>query len=254
MFGLQEAKRIRRAELYSRQSSPRSSPDPALTELLRSRVQQDFDTIEHPIQVQNNGENCEQSEDELEFRLFAAPPTVATSGLQRIRLRSPPVDNAEASFVQLHRPPSYYFTGELSQAELELLESVAVSGDDVIKRSRSPWPGSTYAWKVTVVSATGKVRRNTAEEVQPDKAVSKRKRIGKKHRIALRKKAQAEAEKKAAATRTAAEREATEREKRTRRNRGKKVKKKEKEKAKKTAAKIGDVPVGTQTGLAADSP
>ncbi|KAJ9641993.1 hypothetical protein H2199_005208 [Coniosporium tulheliwenetii] len=238
MFGLQEAKRIRRAELYSRQSSPRSSPDPALTELLRSRVQQDFDTIEHPIQVQNNGENCEQSEDELEFRLFAAPPTVATSGLQRIRLRSPP----------------YYFTGELSQAELELLESVAVSGDDVIKRSRSPWPGSTYAWKVTVVSATGKVRRNTAEEVQPDKAVSKRKRIGKKHRIALRKKAQAEAEKKAAATRTAAEREATEREKRTRRNRGKKVKKKEKEKAKKTAAKIGDVPVGTQTGLAADSP
>lgn len=137
---------------------------------------------------------------------------------------------------------------------MERLESVAVSGDDVIVRSRSPWPGSAYAWKVTTVSAASKVRSSTTEETQRGAGVGKRKRIGKKHRIALRKKAQVEAEKKAAATRTAAEREAAEREKRTKRNREKKVKKKEKEKAKKTAAKAGEVPSGPGDGSDADSP
>lgn len=124
----------------------------------------------------------------------------------------------------------------------------------MIKRSRSPWPGSAYAWKVTIVSAAGKARSSTAEETQRGAGVGTRKRIGKKHRIALRKKAQAEAEKKAAATRTAAEREAAERERRTKRNREKKVKKKEKEKAKKTAAKAGEVPSGIGDGYDADSP
>lgn len=74
---------------------------------------------------------------------------------------------------------------------------------------------------------------NPPKVVVIEEAGRKRARMGKKSRIALRKKMEAERNKQSESARMALEKEEAEREKRTRRNREKKLKKKEKEKAKK---------------------
>lgn len=86
-------------------------------------------------------------------------------------------------------------------------------------------------WRVTVIKSTkpGKV---VGLEHQSQAQTNRKKRIGKKRRIVIRKRFEAKAAKEMTARQSQAEKEVTEREKRTRKNREKKVKKRQKDRLK----------------------
>ncbi|KAK3696304.1 hypothetical protein LTR37_018040 [Vermiconidia calcicola] len=234
---------VGRAELRSEGTSPSSSPDPGAVEELRTMTE--FN-ITDPIGNTQNAEDSqglEPQDEEIDFRLFAFPTQAVTAGdtgkTNRIRLRSPSIDNTRAGFVKPGRASSYYFSGALSVPDQKCLEEAAVTGDQVLMLSRLPRPGCSYSWKVLHLPAASQDK--TMRQSHPsgfsalvDGAVStKRKRAGKKYRIKLRIKhrqlqAQQEARKAEAEAKDIAERE-----KRTRRNREKKVKKRLRDKAKK---------------------
>ncbi|KAK5013528.1 hypothetical protein LTR60_003822, partial [Cryomyces antarcticus] len=245
MFDLPNAKRIRRSDLQSTRSSPRSSPDSALLDLFRTRIQQEYEETPAPILPTlgngNNGFNDDDAE-ELEFRLFASTFKTAQAPTQKIRLRSPSLDAGGPGFIQPHRTRAYYFTDSVSPERQTEYQRVAVSGQDVLARAQSPWPGCAYPWKVHTITASGTtVPLPSPAELLNGPPKASRKRAGKKRRIKLRKAAVVEREKQALRGRSIAEKEAAEREKRTRRNREKNVKKKVKEKAKKAATGMGGV-------------
>ncbi|KAF2647505.1 hypothetical protein K491DRAFT_304222 [Lophiostoma macrostomum CBS 122681] len=240
MFELPRAKRVRREELQSPASSPRSSPDPEVTELLRSRINDDYEfiaTLEDGDPTEHNAiAPAEASEDEVELILFAGQSTTQRSN--KIRLASPEVNPQSAGFV-LERPRNYYFAEEIDRKRHGPLQSVAVDGDAVMKMSRQPWPGSALPWKVRSISANGlkTVVRigHPPTLVTVEEGEKTRKRKGKKARIALRKKLQASKSKQQQQAILAKEKAEADREKKTRRNREKKLKKKVREKAKKVA-------------------
>ena len=123
---------------------------------------------------------------------------------------------------------------------------MAVSGETILAWSKIPWPGCALPWKVHKI--TIKSEKKVAKPLEVCQLTtsekSRRKRAGKKKRIALRKKAQRDAEK----AEEALKKEQEEREKKTRRNREKKIKKKMREKAKK--AQPGD---GADSGQNAEA-
>ncbi|KAF2878540.1 hypothetical protein BDV95DRAFT_479523, partial [Massariosphaeria phaeospora] len=227
--------RVRRNELQSPASSPRSSPDPDLTELLRARIGEDYTfagvTQDGEIDEVMGGSDA----DETELILFAAPSSAAPQS-QKIRLSSPDAEPREPGML-VKPPRSYYFTDEVTSDREEELQAAAVDGDAVLEMSRVPWAGCAVPWKVTTISAAG--LQKTIRVGHPPKLIPveekahKKKRKGKKARIILRKKMQATTTKQEEQSRTAQEKEEADREKRTRRNREKKVKKKAREKAKK---------------------
>jgi hypothetical protein len=226
--------RVRRDELQSPVSSPRSSPDPDLDELLRSRinVQYTYTTAEDDIY-----HGAQSDQDETELRLFAAPDNAAPQS-HRIRLSSPSADNGEPGLI-LKKPRRYYFADEPTSEEEEAFRAAAIEGSSVLELSRQPWPGCALPWKVRRISPAGMsnevlVGHPPVLLTVEDKA-QKRTRKGKKSRIAIRKKLHEAKEKQSEAARLAQEKEEAKREKNTRRNREKKLKKKAKEQAKKAA-------------------
>ena len=142
-------------------------------------------------------------------------------------------------FVTPERPRSYYFHDSESNEEQISRSQVAVSGQDVVARSKSAWPGCAMPWRVAVVDASGRhISRLSSHDVVDNvnsAQQKRRRRAGKKRRIAIRTKLAAAKAVMAEAQKEAVEKEAAEREKRTRRNREKKIKKKERDKTKKAA-------------------
>ncbi|KAK7626089.1 hypothetical protein IWX49DRAFT_494112, partial [Phyllosticta citricarpa] len=245
MFELPEAKRVRRDELHSPASSPRSSPDPDLTDLFRAQLESRIELVDAQPQgvvQQAHGANDEGSEEEeLEFRLFAGP-TKSGGGdagptAQKIRINSPDLENAEGGFVKPNRPDSYYFTGVPSEELRRQLESTAVTGDQVTRWARQKWPGRALPWKVQTISLDKKAMKalGISGGMSTEPAAAKKKRKGKKARIAIRTKLKARAEAKEAQEKAQAEKELAERAKRAKRNRDKKLKKRQRDKAKKAA-------------------
>ncbi|KAI9709089.1 MAG: hypothetical protein M1820_003535 [Bogoriella megaspora] len=239
----------------------------------------------HPRQDEN--EDKDDGEEELEFRLFAPsasrPSGPGGSSLetttfarpQRIRLRSLSPSSQNQGFVVPERPLSYYFTHpgdgdtveeEAQRQRLEEYAAVAVNGEDVVVRSKTPWPGCALPWRVQHVRVrgtkglqgskhsdiiTGEGSEEQAALVLGDRSVTtgvvsevldssrpKRRRLGKKSRIAKRKRLKREEGK-----------EVEERAKKSRRNREKKLKKRERDKVKKAKAKEegGEVDEGGST-------
>lgn len=90
-------------------------------------------------------------------------------------------------------------------------------------------PGSELPWRVIVISVTD-AKKAIAALPSAERSNVKKKRCGKKRRIAIRKKTAGKAEKKRLEKMSQVEKEAAEKEKRTRRNREKKVKKRNKKK------------------------
>lgn len=226
---------MRREELQSPPSSPRSSPDRDLEQLLRSRIEAQFAFTARESDDAHNLRDATPSDDEAELRLFAAPVNAPTNP-QKIRLSSPAATRGEPGFA-VKKPRSYYFVDERTSEEEAALKSAAVDGKTVIAMSREPWPGCALPWKVRKISPAG-MKREVLVGHPPtlyslEEPVRRKARKGKKARIALRQKLQAVQKKKSEAARVAQEKEEAEREKRTRRNREKKVKKKAREKAKK---------------------
>ncbi|OAL55481.1 hypothetical protein IQ07DRAFT_595181 [Pyrenochaeta sp. DS3sAY3a] len=234
MADLTGAKWVRRNELESPASSARSSPDPDIEELLRSRLSQQYTfTATAHDSVGENG--AKSDEDEIELRLFATTSNTAPQA-NKIRLSSPGVQAGEGGF-RVKKPRSYYFADKPSQAAQADLLAAAIEGKTIIELSQQPWPGCALPWKVQKISPTGMSKQilvghpptlTTLEE--PSR---KRTRKNKKTRIAIRKKHEAIKSRQEEKAKLALERDEAEREKRTRRNREKKVKRKAKEKAKK---------------------
>lgn len=224
---------VDRSELLSEHSTPPSSPE---TEDLR-RLEK-FEFVQHDVGVET-GQNVD---DELDFLLFApaAGATKDAAEVARIRVETPPLTDGELGFVNPNRDESYYFTHEILEDERLHLEAAAVTGLDVLARSKSIWPGTSYPWKVLSIENTNRQRINISNsntlyaKLLDSQTASKRRRPGKKARIKVRTKLAATKARKDENRKAAEQKEAEEREKRTRRNREKKVKKKQRETAKKT--------------------
>jgi len=184
-------------------------------------------------------------EDEFEFRLFS------TASASKVLL--PPevgpgagADGHEAEAVRL-RPVTFYVPGPPDEASWGRFRAAALSGEEVLAMSKQRCWGLEVPWRVTKVTASKKDLRALAdagggpETIVMDDSSSgdegkqdgaqKRKRPGKKRRIALRTKDKAEKEK--AALQMSKEEHL--REKKKRLNREKKLKRRQKERDKKAA-------------------
>jgi hypothetical protein len=215
--------RVRREDLHSPASSPRSTPDPELEDLLRSKTHTEFDftTAENDVQYAAHSD-----EDETELRLFAAPLNAAPQS-HKIRLSSPGDDGGEPGLFR-KKPRSYYFADEPTSEEEGAFQAAAIDGRSVLELSRQPWPACALPWKVRTISAAG-MRQEVLVGHRPtlvtvEEKAHKRIRKGKKTRIAIRKKLQASKEKEGEKERLAREKEGALREKKTRLNRERKIK------------------------------
>lgn len=242
---------VRRSELRSPESSPPPSPAIENIEKLKALGNFDFVNIPETTETTDINKDLQDDDDELAFQLFA--PSIPSgksepgaASLQKIRLKSPTPTTADAGFVKPMRALEYYLIPSASGQDKENFQIAAVTGEAVVKRSHSPWPGSTYAWKVTNLPASSlsKAAKNLVSHEETELAVddetSKHKRPGKKARIKTRTKLAAEREKAEKSKVEDAEREKAEREKKTRRNREKQAKKRAREKAKRAGGGDGD--------------
>lgn len=228
---------VGREALQSPESSPRSSPDPELAELFRSRIQSNFTftTVDDDTNDITGAQG--ESDEEAELVLFAGSSKAVES--HKIRLSSPDAEHGEPGLL-VKKPRSYYFAEDVTSETEEQLKAVAVTGAQVREMSQIPWPGCALPWKVLKLTHHGMKKAvlvgHPPALVELEEGQKKRTRKGKKSRIALRKKMQAADHKQAEQARLAQEKAEADREKRTRRNREKKVKKKAREKAKKETA------------------
>jgi len=217
---------ISRNELCSPPSSPRSSPDPDLTEYLRTRVKSEYTFTTNIDDVEELWSHNVTSTDEAELVLFAG--TSKTSATRKIRLASPEAAAGDVGF-SVKKPRTYYFADEAAD-KLEEYKATAVTGPQVQKMAWVPWPGCALPWKVQKITPTGMKKTiligHPPVMADVEERVQTKRRKGKKARIALRKKIQAAKYKQAENARLKKEMEEMVREKRTRRNREKKVKRK----------------------------
>jgi hypothetical protein len=236
--------RVRRHELL--QDDGASSEDAHddedsqdIQQILRKLTNARFGTPEPvPLDPKDLAQETKYSpvhEEMLEFRLFAHSKSnspVAT----KIRLNSPDTSNKPPGFVVPDRPRSYYFQDSWSIGEQHQFNAAAVSGSDVIQRSKTFWHGFALPWRVTTIRSDKKLVQDR-QSSKPERSSSKsRKRPGKKSRIARRTllavaKGQVERRRK--------EHEAKEvavREKKTRINKLKKMRRREKKRQEKAAA------------------
>jgi hypothetical protein len=230
--------RVCRDELYSHSQSPSPLPDPALGEAFLKILGDKFSNrlaLIPPLVVDQDGKS---EDEEVEFRLFAASSAKDEKAITKIRMQSPSLDDTPAGLVNPNRPREYYFRDSLSQETEGCLRVVAVSGEDVLARSCTSWPGCALPWRVTTIVASGKRIQTTSElTVNRIDVARKKTRKSRRTRIAIRKKAMEERERKEKEQDDAAEKELAERAKRAKRNRDKKLKKRERDKAKKAAAR-----------------
>ena len=177
--------------------------------------------------------------EEVAFRLFAPSSTQVDGGAAKvIRIRSLTPENEEAGLVDPHRDRRYYFVGQRTPGEVQQYALAAVSGEEVLARSRSYWPGSVYPWKIIHIRAAQAKSAfradNTSMNIMLAEDSTRRRRLGKKGRIRKRQKyAKREARAKEQSV-VLAEKERLAREKKARRNREKKFKKRARDKTKKS--------------------
>lgn len=140
--------------------------------------------------------------------------------------------------LDARRPRTFYLAKEASEEEKERYLYAAVTGDQVLERSRQRWWGMEYPWRVTHITTTVKTGPDGKRQVQSsgdDKA--KRRRPGKKTRLAMRKKERTNKQQAEDAEKKAEAKEEHIKEKKKRMNRLKKMRKRAKSKDQKLAAK-----------------
>ncbi|KAL8834244.1 MAG: hypothetical protein Q9170_003831 [Blastenia crenularia] len=178
----------------------------------------------------------EPDEQAYEFRLFSARSgKFYDSGHQppKVQIASPEPLSGEPGFVRPRRFDDYYFAGH-DEVKRKRYELVAVEGEDVVKEAsmkRVSALGFEVPWRV--ISITNKISKPPTEKLAKTQgeAGGKRKRKGKKTRIAIRLKTQAQRVKEEMSKQTEARKEEMEREKRRRKNRGRTVKRREQARA-----------------------
>ncbi|KEY69795.1 hypothetical protein S7711_03773 [Stachybotrys chartarum IBT 7711] len=258
MFELPEAKRVRRAELdASDQSVGDQSADEGYYEDLRARLNAQiaqnlvFADPGSPLQGEAQGDGptkvvkdmddvasdadtvdkeLEKADEEAyEFRLFGTSASVP-----KVILETDDQPEGEGGFAVPKRPLSHYLAVDVPASRKREYAAAAVSADDVLAWSlRRSW-ALEQPWRVTSISATRKAAAaGTDTHAEDDEAGQRRKRPGKKRRIALRTKQRASEAKKEAKAKKALEKEEHIKDKKKRLNRAKKLRRRAKAKEKK---------------------
>jgi hypothetical protein len=199
--------------------------------------------LSYSFEVAQETESKEQVKEDLEvgveFRLFSKPSHAkdnTTGATTRIRLSSPGAIEGEPGLL-LHRPQSYYFTGQLSREEKARLSTAAISGDQVIQFSKRTWPGLHRPWRIIKVDGVSRVG-SLLDQLNKAKH-GRRTRLGKKGRVAVRMRAEKQKIASEAAKQAEADKELHDRMKKSKKNRDKKLRQREKEKVKKATARAG---------------
>jgi hypothetical protein len=174
MFEVPEAKRVKRTEFFEQDAHPGDRSGNESDEDVEAApaygFEYDFIDVnssmpepnlakgpEHAEDVPKGPREEKRSEHKFAFNLFApstGPEDTATKHA-KITLRASPSPGdaqSEGRFLKPNRLDTYYFTSSLSQSELEQLRSqylaVAVTSDEIFRRSKTTWPGMRMAWKV----------------------------------------------------------------------------------------------------------
>jgi hypothetical protein len=240
---------VRRDELYRDGSDGDDGmhdeqEDAGIRAKLNERLSRMLDLdLEPQISGDGGPEPMDQDEPELEFRLFStsAPKVVL-----------PDDDEFQGDGGILSARPTSFYLKDFTPEERERFREVAVSYADITQGARQRAWGLEVPWRVTkitlkscststVASQPGSKSKQQAGE---DEEMGKRKRPGKKRRIALRikdkerkEKERIRKEKEEANEKNRMTKEEHLREKKKRLNREKKLKRRQKEKEKKMAGK-----------------
>lgn len=196
--------------------------------------------------VEEQEEDNDKQEEEFEFRLFSTSSRSAAPA--KVILTTSDDEDApqgEGGFTVPVRPMSYYVAGDPTPEQWARYRSVAVAGEDILLGARKRAWGLERPWRVIKWTATNKALaalstgKDTMNPTPSEEhaLVAKRKRPGKKRRIAARIKVKAEKEKREADEKFKLSKEEHLKEKKKRLNREKKLKRRAKEKEKKLAAK-----------------
>jgi len=262
MFEIPEAKRVRREDLNESDVSGDndSEADAQIRAQLEAQVARSLgldldDAHKQPpitpsshkaaasrktedVGMKHGEEEEHAGPEEYDFCLFGGAGAAPT----KVVLEDDSEPQGEGAILK-QRPVSFYLAKDLSEEQRQRFRAVAVSGDEVLARSQSRWWNMELPWKVTHITTTKKAssgQQGTAVLVSADTTEAKRKRPGKKRRIALRMKERAEKDKMKTAAQLKEEKEEQLKEKKKRLNRLKKLKRREKEREKKQAAKGGE--------------
>ncbi|KAK1776493.1 hypothetical protein QBC45DRAFT_419305 [Copromyces sp. CBS 386.78] len=211
-----------------------------------------------PMKDQPPQEQEEDGAAEFEFRLFS------TSAPQKIVLPCKDEEEGAGETVIADRPLSYYIRGELAPEQQEQFRAAAVTSQDILNWAKQRAWGLEVPWRVKriVVTVKGKKAEGVAAattqhgQVQPEdgeQQKKKKKRLGKKGRIAMRIKEKVRKEKEEAEQKQKMTKEEHLKEKKKRLNREKKLKRRQKEKEKKMAGKAGSSVGDAMSAVGQDS-
>lgn len=233
--------------------APRPQPDDAAT-------------TDQTHQDGHVGEEGGRHEEEFEFRLFStASKTAAPVKVMLTESDDEDADLGDGAFVVPTRPTSHYLACEATSEQLEEYRQTALAGNDILLGARKRAWGLERPWRIVRISADGKlivapppkasskVTQTTATIRASGAGLAdekvKRKRPGKKRRIASRIKAKADKEKREQEESQRLTKEEHLKEKKKRLNREKKLKRRAKEREMKLAGKGAD---GSQLAMSED--
>ncbi|ROW02639.1 hypothetical protein VSDG_01605 [Cytospora chrysosperma] len=279
MFEVPNAKRVRRDELYdsSSDADSNSSQNGAEDAELRARFNEQLsnllgldlsppepaaeqDADPDSAQRQGGAEEHEgkHEEEEFEFRLFSTSSKTAAPTKVVLSASDDEGEQGEGAFLMPARPVTYYMAGEPTPEQREGYQQAAVTAEDILAGAGKRAWGLERPWRVVKITVSsgkspggprGVVSATLTAKGQEDEG-AKRKRPGKKRRIAMRIKAKAER----AQVDQKMSKEEHLREKKKRLNREKKLKRRAKERQQRLAARgNGEGGEGTQAGSAAGS-
>lgn len=203
-----------------------------------------------PTLEQQKDDDDHKQDEEFEFRLFST--SSKTTVPAKVVLAASDDEDApqgEGGFTVPVRPTSYYVAAQPTPEQLERYRWAATSGQDILLGARKRAWGSERPWRVVRLkvpkkslaglhlppAAAAQVTLGHASEDDEQQTAVKRKRPGKKRRIASRIKAKAEKEKHEAEEKNKMSKEEHLKGKKKRLNREKKLKRRAKEKEKKLA-------------------
>ncbi|KPM35190.1 hypothetical protein AK830_g11387 [Neonectria ditissima] len=206
--------------------------------------QPDLMDVEVEVEVEVDAEEEGAGNEEFAFRMFSS-----TQPSQKVVLEEDTGPKGVGGFAH-PRPLSYYMLTNLTSNQKQQYAFAAMSGDEVLARSKDrPW-GLEQPWKVTKIAVT---RKRKPEEsvcmVEGETEKKKKKpRPGKKQRILLRNRAKADEERKRAEAQKLLDKEEHSKDKKKRMNRLKKLRKRAKNKEMKLATKDGEAGGAGESG------
>jgi hypothetical protein len=184
-----------------------------------------------------DGEEVEEDDEtgplEYDFSLFGGTAAAQT----KVILEDEDAPQGEGGLVNPRRPLSFYAVTNVPEEQKRQYSLAAVSGEDVVLRSSWRRWALEIPWKVTHIPAIRRGRSDASEgkKVAEEEGDVKRRRPGKKRRIALRAKQRSAKDKAEAAAAQKVEKEEHIKDKKKRMNRLKKLRKRAKNREQKQA-------------------